>query len=64
MVSEKKPANPELPPRTRRIPQIPQSCKPNERNYLRVRGEYFGLSPVAPMTTELPPRALRILMFK
>ena len=29
-------------------------------NYLRVRGEYFGLSPVAPMTTELPPRARRI----
>ena len=30
------------------------------RNYLRVRGEYFRLSPHTPLPGELPPRARRI----
>ena len=31
------------------------------RNYLRVRGEYRGVPPLAVLTWELPPRARRIL---
>ena len=33
----------------------------NERNYLRVRGEYRLSSLVGPLSLELPPRARRIL---
>ena len=32
----------------------------HDRNYLRVRGEYSSMSPVARFSTELPPRARRI----
>ena len=31
-----------------------------QRNYLRVRGEYIGVSRSTPLTPELPPRARRI----
>ena len=39
---------------------IPQSCTPNGRNYLRVRGEYPTIKPHIILLMELPPRARRI----
>ena len=34
----------------------------SRRNYLRVRGEYSGKTPIGSCTKELPPRARRILL--
>ena len=50
----------ELPPRARRILISHQGRACPLGNYLRVRGEYAGLTAVSKIKAELPPRARRI----
>ena len=38
-----------------------KTSNPNPRNYLRVRGEYAPARPLGIFSSELPPRARRIL---